>query len=85
MSNIPRNTSSTDPKLLKARVFIGNLATEKVKREDLTETFEIYGEVIGCSLLRGYGFVQFLSEEDARNAVRGENGKTMRGAIMGMF
>ena len=85
MSSIPRNTSSTDPKLLKARVFIGNLATEKVKREDLTETFEIYGEVIGCSLLRGYGFVQFLSEEDARNAVRGENGKTMRGDTMGVF
>ena len=85
MSNIPRNTSSTDPKLLKARVFIGNLATEKVKREDLTGAFERYGEVIGCSLLRGYGFVQFLSEEDARSAVEGENGKMMQGAVMGMF
>lgn len=85
MSSIPKNTSSTDPKLLRARVFIGNLSTDKVKREDLTEAFEKYGEVIGCSLLRGYGFVQFLDEEDARNAVSGENGKMMRGATMGMF
>ena len=85
MSNVPRNTSSTDPKLLKARVFIGNLPTEKVTREDLTETFGKYGEVIGCSVLRGYGFVQYLKEDDARKAVSGENGRMMHGAMMGMF
>jgi len=44
---VAANTNSNDPKLLHARVFIGNLATDKVTRADLINVFGKYGHVLG--------------------------------------
>ena len=78
-----RNTSSMDPKMLSARVFIGNLAADKVTRQDVMKLFEPYGKVLGVSLHKSYGFVQFENEKDAREAVKVTHGKTVEGLRVG--
>lgn len=78
-----RNTSSTDPKMMNARVFIGNLAADKVNRQDVMRMFEPYGKVLGVSLHRSYGFVQFDKEESAEEAVKGTNGQIVQGLRVG--
>lgn len=78
-----RNTSSMDPKMMNARVFIGNLAADKVSRQDVVKLFEPHGKVLGVSLHKSYGFVQFDNEENAKTAVKANNGKLVEGLRMG--
>lgn len=78
-----RNTSSMDPKMLNARVFIGNLAADKVIRQDVVKLFEPFGKVLGVSLHKSYGFVQFENEKDARTAVKATHGTTVEGLRVG--
>ena len=78
-----RNTSSSDPKMMNARVFIGNLAAEKVTRQDVMKLFQSHGKVLGVSLHRSYGFVQFDKEESAEVAVKAIHGKTVQGLRVG--
>lgn len=73
------HTNSNDPKLLMSRVFIGNLPHEKVTREELTEIFSKYGKVLAVNILKGFGFIQYMEETDARKAVALENGSIMKG------
>ena len=42
-----------------SRIFIGNLAVEKVTNKELVEIFEKYGKVIEVSIKSSYGFVQY--------------------------
>ena len=78
-----RNTSSTDPKMMNSRVFIGNLAADRVTRQDVVKLFEPHGKVLGVSLHKSYGFVQFDNEEEAKAAVKATNGKMVEGLRMG--
>ena len=78
-----RNTSSTDPKMMNARVFIGNLPAEKVSRQDVEQIFAPFGKILGVSLHKSYGFVQFDDEEAAREAVKNTNGSVMHGLRLG--
>lgn len=78
-----RNTSSMDPKMMNARVFIGNLAADRVSRQDVVKLFEPHGKVLGVSLHKSYGFVQFENEESAKNAVKSINGKMVEGLRVG--
>lgn len=78
-----RNTSSMDPKMMNARVFIGNLAADRVSRQDVVKLFEPHGKVLGVSLHKSYGFVQFENEESAKDAVKAINGKMVEGLRVG--
>ena len=78
-----RNTSSMDPKMMNARVFIGNLAADRITRQDVMKIFEPHGKVLGISLHKSYGFVQFENEEEAKAAVKVTNGKLVEGLRMG--
>ena len=78
-----RNTSSTDPKMMNSRVFIGNLPAEKVSRQDVETMFGSFGKILGVSLHKSYGFVQFDNVESANEAVRANNGKTVHGLRIG--
>lgn len=40
-------------------------------------------DISAVSILRGYGFVQFMFEADAREAVRMENGGLLKGNKLG--
>uniref|UniRef100_S4RBP9 RALY RNA binding protein like n=1 Tax=Petromyzon marinus TaxID=7757 RepID=S4RBP9_PETMA len=72
-------TNKNDPRSINSRVFIGNLNTAIVKKPDVETLFSKYGKVVGCSVHKGYGFVQYASERSARLAVAGENGRVMAG------
>ena len=80
-----RNTSSKDPKMLNSRVFLGNLASELVGRHEIETLFSTFGKVLGVSLHKSYGFVQFESEESAKNSVDSMNGHVLHGLKLGKF
>ncbi|XP_075702696.1 RNA-binding protein Raly isoform X2 [Rhinoderma darwinii] len=75
-------TNKNDPRSLNSRVFIGNLNTAVVKKSDIESIFSKYGRVVGCSVHKGYAFVQYMNERHARGAVLGENGRVLAGQTL---
>ncbi|XP_075419879.1 RNA-binding protein Raly isoform X2 [Tenrec ecaudatus] len=75
-------TNKNDPKSINSRVFIGNLNTTVVKKSDVETIFSKYGRVAGCSVHKGYAFVQYANERHARAAVLGENGRVLAGQTL---
>ncbi|XP_056378220.1 RNA-binding Raly-like protein isoform X1 [Hyla sarda] len=72
-------TNKNDPRSINSRVFIGNLNTGIVKKSDIEAIFAKYGKIVGCSVHKGYAFVQYVSERHARAAVAGENSRIIGG------
>jgi len=83
MGKISNVTNNTDPVSVRSRVFVGNLNTMLVSKEDVRAIFERYGNVIGVSTHRGYAFVQYADETAARNAVAGEDQRIYAGQEIG--
>ena len=77
------DTNKNDPKSINSHVFIGNLNTAVVKKSDVESIFLKYGCVLGCSVHKGYAFVQYASERHARGSVIGEKGRVMAGQTLG--
>ncbi|XP_069489825.1 heterogeneous nuclear ribonucleoprotein C-like isoform X3 [Ambystoma mexicanum] len=75
-------TNKTDPRSLNSRVFIGNLNTLVVKKSDVEAIFSKYGKIVGCSVHKGFAFVQYLNERNARTAVAGEDGRMIAGQVL---
>ncbi|XP_053739592.1 heterogeneous nuclear ribonucleoproteins C1/C2 [Synchiropus splendidus] len=75
-------TNKTDPRSLNSRVFIGNLNTVLVTKGDVEAIFSKYGKIVGCSVHKGYAFVQYLNERNARAAVAGEDGRMIVGQVL---
>ncbi|XP_020322569.1 heterogeneous nuclear ribonucleoprotein C isoform X3 [Oncorhynchus kisutch] len=75
-------TNKTDPRSLNSRVFIGNLNTLLVTKTDVEAIFSKYGKIVGCSVHKGFAFVQFVNERCARAAVGGEDGRMIVGQVL---
>lgn len=75
-------TNKTDPRSLNSRVFIGNLNTLLVTKSDVEAIFSKYGKIVGCSVHKGYAFVQYANERNARAAVTGEDGRMIVGQVL---
>lgn len=75
-------TNKTDPRSLNSRVFIGNLNTLLVTKADVEAIFCKYGKIVGCSIHKGYAFVQYSNERIARTAVAGEDGRMIVGQVL---
>ncbi|XP_029930354.1 heterogeneous nuclear ribonucleoprotein C-like isoform X2 [Myripristis murdjan] len=75
-------TNKTDPRSLNSRVFIGNLNTLLVTKADVEAIFSKYGRIVGCSVHKGFAFVQYSNERNARAAVAGEDGKMIVGQVL---
>ncbi|XP_073705390.1 RNA-binding Raly-like protein [Garra rufa] len=75
-------TNKTDPRSLNSRVFIGNLNTAVVKKTDIEIIFAKYGKITGCSVHKGFAFVQYACERNARSAVAGENTRVLAGQTL---
>lgn len=75
-------TNKTDPRSLNSRVFIGNLNTLLVTKADVETIFSKYGKIVGCSVHKGYAFVQYSNERNARSAVTGEDGRMIVGQVL---
>ena len=76
-------TNSEDPKDMKARIFVGNLNTLKLNKSQVKDLFKRYGPVVAISLHRGYAFIQFQTEDEARSAVIGEDQRVYAGQRIG--
>ncbi|CAI9535815.1 unnamed protein product [Staurois parvus] len=72
-------TKSDDPSDLDRRLFVGNLPTNQMSRQDFESLFSKYGEITAVSMFHGYGFVQYERKEDADAASKGENGRLHKG------
>ncbi|XP_033109967.1 serine/arginine-rich splicing factor 5-like isoform X2 [Anneissia japonica] len=76
--NSPGNlTNSTHPNDLASRLFIGNLNTGLVTRQNIEHIFSQYGKITGISLHKGFGFVQFTKGDDAMAAKQKEHGRIL--------
>ncbi|XP_067139823.1 serine/arginine-rich splicing factor 5-like [Centruroides vittatus] len=82
MTRVGNQTNSTDPDAINSRIFVGNLNTYLVSKEELENIFQRYGRIRGISMHKGYAFVQFTDTWDARNAVMGEDGRTVAGQVL---
>lgn len=71
---------------MSAKLFVGNLDFS-VTSEDLKSAFSEFGAVIDAVVItdretkrsRGFGFVEFGSEEEANKAIEAMNGKDLKG------
>lgn len=61
-----------DPATASSRIYIGNLG-ENVLKSDIENIFRKYGNIRGIMLSRNFGFVQYESEESAKNAIANEH------------
>nr|XP_054748445.1 heterogeneous nuclear ribonucleoprotein C-like [Lytechinus pictus] len=84
-------TNDMTPSAKAARVFVGNLNTY-TRKEDrknimelLMETFMKYGRIRAISIHSGFGFVQFETAEQAKNAMRGEQGKLIKSQPLDLY
>ena len=68
------------------KVYVGNLAFT-VKEEELREKFATYGELTEVTIImdrmsgrsKGFGFVTFANDEDAKKAIAELDGKEFQG------
>lgn len=74
------NTTSREPHLERARLFVGNIEPNHTHRRDLIKLFSEYGEVLGVSVHRGYAFVQMDRERTANAAINRADNKRFMGA-----
>lgn len=79
----PHDTNKNDARSIRCRVFIGNLNTDSLSRQELEDIFAKHGRVTGCSLHNGFGFVQYEKESDADEAVTKEHGTIIKGRRVG--
>ncbi|XP_026202517.1 nuclear receptor coactivator 5 isoform X2 [Anabas testudineus] len=74
-----RSCSSNDPRDLERRIFVGNLPTSDMEKKDLEDLFSTYGKIVGVSMFRGFGFVQFDRVEEAEAAKAAQKGRIYKG------
>ncbi len=78
-----KDTSSDNPDMVRSRVFVGHLDTDKVSKDEVQRLFSPYGRVIGVALHKGYGFVQYDNAESAKAAIKEAHGTPVEGMKIG--
>jgi len=75
---------TSDAAMANARIFIGNLPTNdpRLNKELLEETFNQYGHILGISILKGFGFIQYAEEMSVEKAIRGAQNTEILGHRM---
>lgn len=71
--------------VFRARVFVGNMNTNVITREDIIRLFSAYGHLLGVTVFKGYAFIQYGNAADADLAVSTLNGYNWNGSILGIF
>ncbi len=70
-------------------IYVGNLSYE-VGEDELRQEFTAFGEVTSVTIMkdryrgrpRGFGFVEMQTEAEAKAAITGLNGKTLKDRIL---
>ncbi len=65
------------------KLYVGNL-NYRVNQEDLSKHFEAYGEVVSVRIIegKGFGFVEYGTDEDAAKAMEALNGTEFQGRTL---
>ena len=79
------NTTSREPHLERARLFVGNIEPNRTHRRDLTKLFSQYGAVLGVSIHKGYAFIQMDRERSANKAINHEDNNIFMGSRIRKF
>ncbi|XP_046405603.1 RNA-binding protein lark-like isoform X1 [Ischnura elegans] len=66
-------TSRKGPHTPTTKIFVGNL-TDKTKAEEVRQLFSKFGTVVECDIVRNYGFVHLLSNDNINEAIKELNG-----------
>lgn len=82
LAGLQASNKTNDPRGAHCRIFVGNLNTIAMKKEDVEAIFRRYGMVSGISMHKGYAFVQYNTHEEAKRASTAENGKTYAGQTL---
>jgi RNA recognition motif-containing protein len=85
MGKISNITNSSDPQAINSRIFVGNVNTFALTKDDIEAVFKRYGKIIGISMHKGYAFIQYTSDTESRNAVAGEDQRMYAGQQIGMY
>jgi RNA recognition motif-containing protein len=66
--------------MVKKKIYVGNIPFSATE-QDIRDLFSDYGEIISVKIRRtkGFGFVEMGSENDAKKAISGLNGKSFMG------
>lgn len=67
-----------DPTTAHSRIYIGNIA-ETVVADNLEQKFKAHGKILGLVLQRGFGFIQYENEYQAKQAIAAEHGNMFYG------
>jgi RNA recognition motif-containing protein len=70
-------------------IYVGNLSFD-VTEEDVQAAFEAFGKIESVKVIkdkysgasRGFGFVEMSSQDEAKAAIAGLNGKELKGRAM---
>jgi RNA recognition motif-containing protein len=68
------------------KIYVGNIAFNATE-QDLRDLFSEYGEIESLKIMKdkfteeskGFGFIEMVSEEDAKKAIAALNGKDFKG------
>ena len=82
-SEARENIERSEEYLDSSRIFIGNLATDKIKENELRQVFGQYGRILKVLVRHKFAFVQFDNPDSCAQAIRSENGRVIGGAKMG--
>jgi len=82
MKPVGNQTNSNDPNAITSRVFVGNLNTYIVQREQVERMFLPFGRIQGISMHKGYAFVQYTNQFDARNAAAAMDHRVICGQML---
>lgn len=62
-----------NPATASSRIYVGSLPENTINK-DLEEKFEVHGKILGLVLQKGFGFIQFETEQQAKSAIAAEHG-----------
>lgn len=66
-----------------ARIFLGNLPSERTSQKELSDIFSKYGKIEEIVVKKSFGFIQFEAPHAAAAAIKGERGRLIGGLRVG--